>query len=365
MRVTLVHNQYLCAPAKGDWRIRSNGQGSAETTDLGDITELQMLSEIELIRKSLAALGHESSKFMARDAAGLCAFLTKRRPDLIFNCCEALAGNAAQEMNVAALFELLELPYTGSSAFTLGLLLNKPMAKAVLAANGIRTPAYVVVETGQDVSASRGLTFPLIVKPVAEDASVGIDDGSVVNDESALAERVRFVCREFGQPALVEEFISGREFNVSLLATSPCEFTPLAICEIVFDMLPAGRPRILGYDAKWNPASAFNHAKATRCPAQIDAEIADRIRQMSLDVARVVGLRDYGRVDLRLRESDQALFVLEVNPNPDLSRDCAFMRAARLTGRSYRRTIGEIVERAIERCGMQDEIRQPLKARTS
>ena len=355
MRIALVHNQYVSAPPKGDWRARSKGNREGELADLGDVPESQMLDEIELIRTSLVALGHEASTLMARDAAELSQFLIKRRPELIFNCCEALAGNAALEMNVAALFELFGVPYTGSSALTLGMLLNKPLTKALLGARGIRTPAYFVVEPGYNAPAAHGLSFPLIVKPVAEDASLGIDDGAVVKDQAGLAERVRFVCREFGQPALVEEFIDGREFNVALLATSPTKFATLAIGEVAFDMLPAGRPRILGYDAKWNPTATFTHVMAARCPASLDEFTADRIRRVSLDVAKVVGLRDYGRVDLRLRESDQALFVLEVNPNPDLSQDCAFMRAARASGRNYRRTIGQIVQRAVERCGLERE----------
>jgi D-alanine-D-alanine ligase len=178
---------------------------------------------------------------------------------------------------------------------------------------------------------------------------------------AALTERVKFLWREFRQAALVEEFIAGREFCVSLLAASAREFTTLPIVEISFDGLPEGRPRIFGYDAKWDPTAPFNLAMATRCPAEIDEKTADEVRGLALQVARTVGLRDYGRVDFRLRESDHALFVLEVNPNPDLSDECAFMRAARATGRTTEGTICEIVERAIERCGF---IRLRRKAKT-
>lgn len=355
MRVALVHNRYECGSAKEDWRVRSKQKRNGEAVRLSDISERQMLSEIELIRKSLAEAGHDSSTFVAEDAAGLCKFLSTHRPELIFNCCEGLPGSAALEMNVAALYELFRVPYTGSPALTLGLLLNKPLAKAVLSASGIRTPAYAVVAQGQDPSVAHCLEFPLIVKPAAEDASIGIDDGAVVYDGRALKERVRFVWREFGQAALVEEFIVGREFSASLLASSPTEFATLAICEISFDLLPEGRPPILSYDAKWDPTATFTQTMATRCPAAIDKKTADRIRRVSRDAARVVGLRDYGRVDLRLRESDDALFVLEVNPNPDLSKECAFMSAARASGRSYRGTISEIAARALERCGRQYE----------
>ena len=341
MRIAIIH----------DWLRHSIEIGRTAKADLRDAVELDIIHELDLIRASLAKAGHDAVIFSAEDAAHLCDFLSNRPPDLVFNLCEAFAGSSAFEMNVAALYELLGIPFTGCPAITIGLSLNKPVAKAILAANGIRTPDYVVVEPGQDPRAASHLAFPLIAKPVAEDASIGIDDGAVVNDMAALAERVKLLWREFRQAALVEEFIAGREFCVSLLASSPNDFTTLPIVEISFDGLEPGRPRIFSYEAKWDPTAPFNLNVATRCPAEIDEEMADEIRAQALQVARTVGLRDYGRVDFRLRESDQTLFVLEVNPNPDLSDECAFMRAARASGRTTEGTICEIVERAIERSG--------------
>ena len=340
MRIAIIH----------DWLRRSIENGGTAKAALYDAVELDLLRELDLMRASLAKAGHDVVIFTADDATHLCDFLSKRRPDLVFNLCEAFAGRAAFEMNVAALFELLGIAYTGCPALTLGLSLNKSLAKAILTANGIRTPSYVVLDQGQDPRAARHLTFPLIAKPIAEDASIGIDDGSVVNNLPALAERVKFLWREFRQPALVEEFIAGREFCVSILAASPTDLVALPIVEISFDQLPPGRPQIFGYEAKWSPTASFNHTVATRCPAKIDGKTANEIKSVALDVARTVGLRDYGRVDFRLRESDRALFVLEVNPNPDLSDECAFMRSARASGRTTEGTICEIVERAIERC---------------
>lgn len=356
VRIAIIH----------DWLRRSIENGGTAKAGFHDAVELDLLRELDLIRTSLAKAGHDAVIFAADDAAHLCDFLATRRPELVFNLCDAFAGNAALEMNVAALFELLGIAYTGCPALTLGLSLNKPLAKAILTANGIRTPEYVVVDQGQDTCAARHLTFPLIAKPIAEDASIGIDDGAVVNDMAALAERVKFLWREFRQPALVEEFIAGREFCVSVLAVSPTDLVALPIVEISFDRLPAGRPQIFGYEAKWDPTAPFNHTIATRCPARIDDKTADEIRCVALDVARTVGLRDYGRVDFRLRERDRALFVLEVNPNPDLSDECAFMRAARASGRTTEGTICEIVERAIERCDWlprKTKVQLPRKAK--
>jgi D-alanine-D-alanine ligase len=349
MRIAIVRNQLEQTLATEDWFTRSSGNGNGEHTVLHKTAELDVIGEVEFIRRSLAKAGHEPVIFSAADGTQLSKFLVKHRPELVFNCCEGFVGKAALEMNVAALYELLHVPYTGSPPMTLGLMLNKPLAKAVLDARGIKTPAYVVVDRGKDLVAANRLTFPLIVKPAAEDASIGIDDGAVVHDAAALAERVRFVWREFSQPALVEEFISGREFSASVLAVAPSEFSVLAIGEIAYDRLEPGRPQILGYDAKWDPAAPFTQAMAARCPAALDKKTAERIRRLVLDVAKMVGLRDYGRVDLRLRESDQTLFVLEVNPNPDLNNECVFMQAARASGRTNESTICEIAARAIER----------------
>jgi len=346
VRIAIIHNQ---PEAKGDWLSRSGAGAAPSQPGLHDAAEYGILGEVDLIEASLAHAGHETTIFAPAGTAALCAFLTDHRPDLVFNCCESFAGKAALEMNVAALFELFGVAYTGSSALTLGLLLNKPLTKAVLTGRGIHTPAFAVFNPGEDGISCRGLSYPLIVKPAAEDASIGIDDGAVVRDIGALQERVRFIWREFHQAALVEEFISGREFNVSLLADRGGGFNPLAIGEMAFDLLPPGRPQILGYEAKWDTDAAFTQAMASRCPADIDENTADQIRQTALTVARTVGLDGYGRIDFRMRDSDSTLFVLEANPNPDLSDECSFLRAARASGRTNHQTICEIAARAVER----------------
>jgi D-alanine-D-alanine ligase len=252
-------------------------------------------------------------------------------------------------MSVAALYELFEIPYTGSSALTLGTALNKGLTKSLLIARAVPTaPHCVISEIGQLKSAPVP-EFPLIVKPMCEDASIGIDSNAVVDGEVALRKQVRFVLNEFRQPAIVEQFIDGRELNVSLLAASPNDFQTLPISEILFDGLPEGAPRIVSYEAKWVQESEFYRATVASCPADLEPDVAARAREIALAAARTIGIRDYGRVDLRLRESDGALFVLEVNPNPDLNDDAGFLRAARVSGRTYESTVREILERALER----------------
>jgi D-alanine-D-alanine ligase len=172
---------------------------------------------------------------------------------------------------------------------------------------------------------------------------------SVVRDNAALAQRVRFVLHEFRQPAMVEEFIDGREVSVAVLASTADQFVTLPISEILFDDLPSGVPKIVGYEAKWIANSPCDRGTVPCCPAELEATLAGRVRELALRAVRTLGIRDYGRVDFRLRERDGHPFVLEVNPNPDLSRDGGFIRAAKASGRTYASTLLEIVNLAGER----------------
>jgi D-alanine-D-alanine ligase len=164
-----------------------------------------------------------------------------------------------------------------------------------------------------------------------------------------LLTRVRGLWPVFEQPALVEEFIDGREITVALLADSAGAFDVLPVSDIVFGALPPGVPAIVTYDAKWVPESADYKATPARCPADLDADLAKRIGQVAVAAAHAVGLRDYGRVDLRLRAADQAIFVLEVNANPDLSTGAGFMRAAAAGGLTAAATVERILACAVTR----------------
>jgi D-alanine-D-alanine ligase len=156
------------------------------------------------------------------------------------------------------------------------------------------------------------------------------------------------VLQEFRQPALAEEFIDGRDLSVSLLWRTQSEIVSLPVSEIVFE-LPEGVPHIVGYEAKWIESSPLYAGTPQRCPASLDPILQEGISDIAIRVAHVLGLRDYARIDFRLRESDGSLFVLEANPNPDLSEHAGFMGAARASGRTADETIVEILNRAIER----------------
>ena len=325
MRVAIVYNQ----PEPASERVRA--------------AECGVLGQVRDIEASFRELGVDPVVHAVTSVIGLVEFLTRVQPEIVFNCCESFRGDAALEPSVASVYDLCGIAYTGSPALTLGMALDKGIAKSLFSAAGVPSPPYVVMRTEADFPLVRQLTYPVIVKPIAEDASIGIDAGSVVSDETGLLARVRGLWSVFEQPALVEEFIDGREITVALLANAAGPFDVLPISDIVFGALPPSVPAIVSYDAKWTPGSAEYKATPARCPADLDVDLAERIGQVALAAAHAVGLRDYGRVDLRLRATDQAIFVLEINANPDLSTDAGFMRAAAAGGLTVAATIDRIL----------------------
>ncbi|MBI5286613.1 MAG: ATP-grasp domain-containing protein [Deltaproteobacteria bacterium] len=273
------------------------------------------------------------------DLGGFITALKDEDHDIIFNLCEGAFGLSTLEMNVAALLELLGVRFTGSGPITLGLCLNKAKAKEVLSANGIPTPRFFVVNSPLTTHHSP-ISFPLIVKPLMEDGSLGIDEKAVVKDMTTLRERVAYILKTYRQPALVEEYIEGREFNISILGNGRPRVLPIS--EIDFLQFPAGAPRICGYEAKWVPSSLFYIKTPPVCPAPISKALEEELSTVALRAYDALGCRDYARVDIRMGE-DGICRVLEVNPNPDISPDAGLPRSARVAGMGYGELILEII----------------------
>lgn len=270
---------------------------------------------------------------------------SRRRPDLVVNLCESLAADSRGEMLVPAVLDLLGVPYTGSTALSLALALHKNKAKELLAARGVPTPAFCVVEHLEDLPRVQ-LPFPLIVKPSREDASVGIDFDSVVTDRKGLLRAVTRVLRTFHQPALVESYIDGREVYVPLLGNAPRSALPLT--EIRFGGATfAGRPRVLSYAAKWDTGSAECLDSPSR-PAELSEELEARCVAVAMAAFDALECRDYGRVDLRVTEAGEPL-VIDINPNCDLHPQAGFARAADVAGIAYADLAAHLVELAWER----------------
>ncbi len=313
-----------------------------------DLSEVGVLEEREHVRQALEQSGYEASFFnMNGNVQRLIDFMREKKPDLIFNLCESLGNESVHEMHVAGLYELMGIPYTGAGAFALGSCLNKVRTKEILLAHKIRTPKFALVSTLDSITLSDlDLSYPMIVKPSREDASVGIYSNSVVDNEADLRGRIEHILVKFDQPAVVEEYVEGREINVAILGNNPPITLPLS--EIDFSGLPTHLPKIVTYNAKWMEGTDEYRGTVRVCPAPLDESVAEELRAIALKAFRIMGCRDYARVDIRLTRNNVP-FVLEVNPNPDISEDAGFARSARNFGLTFDQMVARIVEHALAR----------------
>jgi D-alanine-D-alanine ligase len=279
----------------------------------------------------------------------------------VFNLGEGLGGRLFEEARVAFVLEALGYCFTGSDGLTLALGANKARAKAILTAVGIPTPPARLFRHPDEVPTD-SLPGPLIVKPVAEDASQGIDEGAVVTTVAALRERVAYVVDRYRQAALAEQFIIGREFNIAVWGNSPPTVLPLA--EVDFSAFQDPLERIVSYAAKWLEGSFPYEHTPVACPAQVTPTLGGCIADEARRAYQALGCRDYARVDIRLAE-DGTPYVVEVNPNPDLSPEAGFFRAARAAGYTYTEMIGHILALALARRSSDDFVSYGRRWRTS
>jgi D-alanine-D-alanine ligase len=271
--------------------------------------------------------------------------IVKISPKFVFNLCEEINGKCELEMCVAGLLDLMGIPYTGSGPLALGLALNKFRVKNILRAAGIPSARACLLSPGKTFVPGR-IRFPVIVKPVQTDASLGINSQSVCWDVEQLEKQAAYIHDVYRQDALVEEYLDGREFNVSVIGDRAPEV--LAISEIDFRGMPDGEPRIVSYRAKWDEESAVYGCTIPICPADIPRRLQDRIRDIAVRSYQCTDCRDYARVDMRT-DARGNVYVLEVNPNPDISPQAGFARAARAAGYTYAEIILRISQAAMER----------------
>src|SRR5579864_7412596 len=300
----------------------------------------------EEIFEALEKLGHEPS-YQVLDGTPQClTALAKCEADLVFNLTESFAGDDTKEMHIASYLELLGLRYTGAGPHATFLAQDKAIAKKMFAFHGIRTPYFATSYRGS-IEHAHDISFPLIVKPVAEDGSIGINSDAVVTSVKELMERVQDIQNEFDSPAIIEEYIEGREIYAAILGSYECAHA-LPLVELDFSKLPKGTPKIASYDVKFEKDAESYKLTKSNVAEDLDEETRERLTQTALAAHRAVKLRDYGRIDMRLSSKGE-VYVLEANPNPWLSSKQEFAMAAKASGRSYTQLIGEIVELAMER----------------
>ncbi len=311
-----------------------------------DLSIIEVKNEIEFVENSLRKAGFKVNVLPVYNARRFINDILNLKTDLIYNFCEMVELESQEEVFAAGLFELVKVPYTGAPPMTLGLCLDKAKTKIILSHYGIPTAKFDLFNESIDGCKKINLRFPVIVKPVHEDASAGINEKSVVYDRKELEERVEYIIKMFKQPALVEEFIDGREVNVAILGNNPPVVLPIS--EIDFSHLPSHLPKIVSYEAKWIPNTDYYEKTIPICPAPLEPELERKIKDIALSCYKIMGCRDYARVDMRIDKEGNP-YVLEVNPNPDLSRNAGFMRSASVYGLTPEETIVKIAEIAIER----------------
>lgn len=273
------------------------------------------------------------------------------RPDIVFNVAEGKYGSS-REAQIPAICEMLQIPYTGSDSITMGVCLDKSRAKEILSYYKIPTPGFRVIESLDELNLAVPI-LPAIVKPLFEGSSKGIFDSSLVKDELQYRTEVERVLTLYHQPAIVEEFLPGREFTISLIGNGD-KVEVLPIVEINLESLPEGANPIYSYEAKWIWDQLSDPLDIFKCPAKLSTRLQKQIETLCLDSFETLKLKDWARMDVRCDGKNKP-HIIEINPipgilpNPD-DHSC-FPKAARAAGFSYEEIINRVLNNALERYG--------------
>ena len=322
---------------------------------LGKSPDLAILETVEAVEAVLAADGHEAVRIPVNPDARWVERVRRAKPDLAFNLCEGIDGVASLESSVISSLELLGIPYTGSGSWTTSICLRKHIVNTMLESARLPVPRFGVARAGEPAPS---VGFPAICKPAAEDASLGVEQRSVVKSARALQSRVTEMHEEWDE-VIVQRFIAGREVNVGILGDQV-----LPIAEIDFSTMPDEYWRIVSYRSKWETGSDEDLGSVPRCPADLPDELVAELGRIALAAWRVVGGRGYGRVDLRIDESMRP-WILEVNANPDFAPAAGLARMARTAGIDYASMVRLVCEQAFAQPKVATEERWARKQRLS
>jgi D-alanine-D-alanine ligase len=314
--------------------------------DAHDLLAIQYTANTtQYIYDALISLGYDAYRVAVRDSlADLEQALVVYSPEdtFIFNNCDGFNGNNLAAVSVLKLVEKLGFHHTGTTADGIELCTDKPLAKQRLMESGIPTPAFQVFDyPGGEIH----VDFPVIVKPATEDASMGIDLHSVATHPAALFDGVQRVIEQYEQPAMVEQFIPGREVAVAMLGNAPVETLPIS--EMDYSCISNPLERLLTFEAKWEPESYYYKNIMATCPANLSEEEEIRIQQVAVAAFHAMGLRDFGRVDIRYYKG--VPYIIDINELPDLSPESGYWNSARAAGYQYPVMIERILQHAMKR----------------
>ena len=367
MTVALVYNAKgeasSQAPLTADQEVphqlfsssHSNGSTPAQKHAPADIRVNDMFAEwdtMETINAVRHAIGERFAVAMIEADEDAYGKLRADRPDIVFNIAEGLFG-ASREAQMPAIMEMLRIPYLGSDPLTLSVCLDKSRTKEVLSYHHIPTAPFSVISSMNEFDDIR-VRFPSMVKPLHEGSSKGIYNSCVVRNTAELENEVRTILSTYGEPALVEEFLPGREFTVAIMGNG-ANLRILPIVEIKFDALPGGMNPIYSYEAKWIWDRSDNPLDIFECPARLDPALQYEIESMCSSTYRVLRCRDWSRIDVRLDGRGKP-HIIEINPLPGIlpkpEDNSCFPKAARAAGMSYNQLINAVLDIALERCGV-------------
>jgi D-alanine-D-alanine ligase len=299
------------------------------------------------VADTLAKLGHDPTLHVLDGSIRSLHALARMDCDLVFNLAESFAGNDTADYCITAYLELINKRFTGSGSHGMLYGQDKAVAKKILEFHGIHTPVFARSFRGR-LDFSHDLEFPVIVKPAREDGSIGIEFNAVVTSIRELMERIDWLHANFDSPVLIEEYVEGREMYVGVLGND----NPMALPVVELDLseLPQGTPRIAGAEVKWGKGTRAYRDTKSAIAEDLSEETIGLLQTTAVAVFQALELRDYARIDMRLRP-DGRVAVIEANPNPWLASKAEFPMAARRSGRNYTQLIEEIVDLALARYG--------------
>ncbi len=297
-------------------------------------TEYDVVTTLRKIGHDVRPLGVKSDLEVIRQA------IDEYRPDIAFNLLEEFDGIAVYDQHVVSYLELLHLPYTGCNPRGLMLARDKTLTKKMLSFHRIPYPKFIEVPHGRVVRRPKGLAFPLIVKSTTEEASLGISQASIVEEDEKLRERVAFIHYHVGSGALIEQYIEGREFYVGVIGNGHLQALP--VWELILNKLPDDARRIATERVKWSRKYQLKYGIVSQEATQLPARKREEIQHLAKRVYRVLGLNGYARIDMRMDSGGQ-LYVLEANPNPQIAYREDFADSAEHAGYQYQELLQELL----------------------
>lgn len=299
------------------------------------------------IEKTLKERGYKISFFDFNDLPKAFNDLKNSDVDLVFNVCERINNSSLLEPHVASILDTLQIPYTGSNPFTLGLCIDKIRVKKLLSYHKIPTPEWDYIYSLED-DIRDDLRYPLIVKPANTDNSIGITNDSVVRNKAELDRQLEKVIKEIGRPALIEEYIEGDEYDVPIMGSEEDDLRILPLSRSIFDELPSDIWHIYPFEAKYTDNSVYDKIIVQRPPKNIGKKLEALLGEIALDTYNILDCHDYGRVEIRVDKNNNP-YVLELNPNPSLDNGGFFTDSAEMIGLDYGDFLEEIIRLAIKR----------------